>query len=429
MRIIAGALVLLLAACAGSAVRLAAPPNILVGLGTYPDAAIPPHKRTTTPRIFFVTDRARITSDKKQAAYGFGRSRSMAFGYKNIAFGEGLTWDQLRARSVTRGRSDVTLSVVNSVELVRFPETPLPFQVAGSRAVPASKPLADYRAAGRAFKAAVAAELSRANRKEIVLYTHGVNNDFEDAADTIANLWHYSGRIGMPLVFSWPADNPGLLGYFSDRESGEFAVFHFKEMMRLLAEIPQLKHIHVIAHSRGTDLATTALREMLIAERAAGRDPRRTLKVKNVILAAPDLNMDVVSQRLVAERFAAAFDQITVYMNGGDAALGLAQSLFTGVRLGRLRPEDLSAEELKILDNAQRVHFVNVENVSTRSSHGYFRSNPNVVSDIVLTLRTGAEPGGNQRPLEPEVGNFWTMHRGYPFGRPVNVFDTTPERP
>lgn len=427
MRYAAVAFLLILAACA-SGVRLSVPPNLLVGLGAYPDAEIPAHLRTVTPKIFYVTDRD-LEPGSKKAAYGYGRSRSMAFGHKTIAYGAGLTWEELKALSVSGGQSKVDLTVVDAEELIRFPETPLPFKITGSAILEDSASQASYRAAENAFKSAVAAELAQSNRAEVLIYVHGVRNDFEAAADTIANLWHYSGRIGVPIAFSWPADNPGLLGYFSDRESGEFAVFHFKEMMRLLAEIPQLKNIHVIAHSRGSDLATTGLREMMIAARAAGQNPRRSMKVKTLILAAPDLNIDVVSQRLIAERFAAAFDQITVYMNGSDTALGLAQTIMTGLRLGRLRPEDLPKEDLQILEDVRQVYFVNVEDVSNSSSHGYFRSNPNVVSDIVLTLRTGAAPGGNQRPLEKLPGNFWNMHKGYPYGRPKGVFKDEAERP
>ena len=44
----------------------------------------------------------------------------------------------------------------------------------------------------------------------------------------------------------------------------------------------------------------------------AGRDPRRTLKIDTLILAAPDLDFGVVRQRLAAENAAAAIGQVYV---------------------------------------------------------------------------------------------------------------------
>lgn len=44
------------------------------------------------------------------------------------------------------------------------------------------------------------------------------------------------------------------------------------------------------------------LRELFIAAHAAGRDPRRVAKLNNVVLAAADLDLEVVDQRLGAER-------------------------------------------------------------------------------------------------------------------------------
>ncbi|MEM6617773.1 MAG: alpha/beta hydrolase [Pseudomonadota bacterium] len=411
------------AACA--APQLAPPPNLLASLSAYPDAGLPAHLRTATPQIFYVTDRTPTAGPGEKATYGSGRSRSMAFGTKTLSFGDGLSWEELKARSLGQGPRVTTLTALGAEELVRFPPTPLPFQIERTLARQGAGEAAAYARASKAFQDRITAELRRSNRREAIIYVHGVRNDFEDGADTIANLWHYSGRIGVPIVYTWPADNPGLLGYFTDRESSEFSVFHFKEMMRLLAEVPALEKIHVIAHSRGADLATTGLREMMIAARAAGRDPQRALKVKTLILAAPDLDIDVVGQRLVAEQFSSAVGQITVYMNGRDTALGLAQAVMRGMRLGRLRPSDIPEEDLALLAAVQRVHFVSVEEVSGGGSHGYFRRNPDVVSDIILTLRTGAKPGGSDRPLDRVAGNFWTMHKGYPFGRPKAVFRET----
>ena len=175
----------------------------------------------------------------------------------------------------------------------------------------------------------------------MILFVHGINTSFRESAASTATIWQATDGLGVPVTFGWPARDTGILGYFQDRESGEFAIFHLKETLRLLARIPELRRLHVVAHSRGTGVATTALREMVIAARASGRDPRRALKIENLILAAPDLDFGVVRQRLIAERFGPAFGRITVYMNPGDDVLALAQMVMAGQRFGRLSFEDL----------------------------------------------------------------------------------------
>ena len=192
--------------------------------------------------------------------------------------------------------------------------------------------------------------------------------------------------------------------------------------MRLLSEMPEVKKINVVAHSQGTALTTSALREMIIAHRAAGRSPRKSMKVANLILAAPDLNFDVVGQRLAAERFSNAFDQVVIYTTRNDRALGFAQYFMTGVRLGRVTYDDLDSIERRVLAGINNLHFVNVEAVVGRDSHSYFHRNPDVLSDVVITLRTGLPPGSDERPLEHQQGNFWNLHPGYPFDRPKQVF-------
>ena len=49
-----------------------------------------------------------------------------------------------------------------------------------------------------------------------------------------------------------------------------------------------------------------------------------------------------------------------------------------------------------------------------RHGHDYFRTNPAVASDLVLTVRYGRSPGAeNGRPLEHVEGLFWKIDDDY----------------
>jgi esterase/lipase superfamily enzyme len=147
------------------------------------------------------------------------------------------------------------------------------------------------------MKAEVKRRLALTPRKDVYLYVHGYNNTFEDAAFALAELWHFFGREGLPIVYTWPAGHPGIFGYTYDRESSEFTVFHLKQVIRWLSAQPEIENIHLIAHSRGTDVATSAFRELVIWARGAGLNPRERFKIKNFVIAASDLDVQVMSQR------------------------------------------------------------------------------------------------------------------------------------
>ena len=413
---LAVALPLVLAACGGP--RLADMPNVYAGSEGYPAADVAPAARTVRPEIWFVTDRARLDGAPPGRRYGAGRSAEMAFGRAKMQFGEGLDWPALVARSGgDGGPGAIRLRPVETTETVRFPATPLPFDVVRARVRTLPEAQAAWDAKAAAFRDALAAALARSERREVTVYVHGAATTFEEAQGTLANLWHWAGRPGVPLLYSWPSGNTGVFGYLRDREAGEFTVFHLKQTLRMLADVEGLGRVNVIAHSRGADVATSALRELAIAERAAGRVPRQSLKLGTLILSAPDLDFGIMQQRLVAEWFGPVPEQINVYINPGDGPLGLAQTLLSGQRFGRIRPEDLTEPMRETFARIGSVHFISVEEARPALGHNYFRENPAVVSDIVLTLRHGVLPGDDLRPMRQLSGNFWSLHSTYPAPR------------
>ena len=115
----------------------------------------------------------------------------------------------------------------------------------------------------------------------------------------------------MPAVYTWPAGYPRVFGYTYDRELSEFTVFHFKQFIRIISGMPEVEGLHVIAHSWGTDAATAGLRELF--------------KIENLILAAHDLDIGVLGQRLTSERLARAVVRTTTYVSPSDKAIGIAE--------------------------------------------------------------------------------------------------------
>ncbi|MEL7093534.1 MAG: alpha/beta hydrolase [Pseudomonadota bacterium] len=342
-------------------------PNLFRTGLNYPEEQVHPSLRSTDPRIFFVTDRA-----VEGAGYGALRSDSMAFGHASVQFGSDLDWSTLLARTRADSNDRVArLAVADVAEVVRFQATPLPYAREDGQLRHLPEVWEAYAAQTAQFQTDIAAYIQQTGNDRLLVYVHGFNNDFEDGLTTLANIWHYSGRQSVPIAFTWPAGaGGGPLGYFRDRDSGEFAIFHTKEFLRMLAEMPEVAQIDIIAHSRGNAVATNALRELVIEARARGTHPKLALKTGTLIMAAPDLDVDIVRQRLAAERFSEAFEQINLYINPGDRALRFSAFLTRSTRLGALRNEDFQPGELELLRKQALVHFIRVENVRKIARHG-----------------------------------------------------------
>lgn len=404
---------ILVAGCAGRP-ALMPTPSIYLAEG-YSENHIDPTLRNRGVDLVYVTDRAPDIDESGSLAYGVVRSASMAFGIAHVELGEeSLDWPTIVEHSGTSDRSsEIYYQVALLEETGRFPQTPYAFRLTESGTE--IEPTVEYQRElqREKLKDLIRTSLEFTPTKDVVMFVHGFNNSFEAASLALAGIWHFLERQGVPLLYSWPAARGGLTGYFADRESGEFTIFHLKETLRVLFAMKEIEKIHIIAHSRGTDVATSALRELVIENRAAGGDPRPDFRIANLIMAAPDLDFGVITQRLMAERFGTAIGQITIYTSEHDKALGISQFLMSGLRFGRVEVEDVQVNERNIFAEVGNVSLINVPKSRGFVGHGYFHSNPAVSADLIRLIRSNSPPGSAERPLTFVEGNFWSMDDDY----------------
>ena|GEM_PF-985885 len=421
----------LLAGCAG-ATALMPTPTIYTGAGAKQLFAGADAEPPMTPiDLLYFTDRAPETKVENQHSYGSDRSYSMAFGSVSVEIGENVTWPILVEESTASERKvPLDLRLGTTTELGRFP--PIPYQVDSTPGGITRDPaiIDVHEEAAAALQAEVGRRIAIAPRKEVVFFVHGYANTFEDAAFTMANFCHFLGREFVCVVFSWPAGGSrGLMaGYNVDRESGEFAVQHLKQAIRLIVQSPGVERVHLIAHSRGTDLLATALRELNIegyVDRTYGYS-----KVKNVVLIAPDIDADIATMKIFgvmsdpdlpyggAPNPRGVFPEpdfhITCYVSPTDKALALSQFLFGSLtRVGRLDVAMLTKEGAERLScTAYLVTFIEVERTPGFIGHSYFVSDPAVSSDLIALIRYGLKPGEPGRPLEEIRPPFWRIPAG-----------------
>ena len=362
-------------------------------------------------QMLYVTDRNILETEQ---GFGVDRSTAMAFGHVRIDtanMGQRDLDAYMSGHAISRKRPRYVATLTDGI--VPFPGTPLPFAIENGVLSRDRSAIAAYQSAGAQFQAALTQELDDNGTGKVILYVHGFNNTFDDGAFNLFELWSASGRSGVPLLFSWPTGGHKALGYFGDTESGDFSVYHLKETLRLIAATAAVDEVVVVTHSHGASIVTSALRELLIESRGAGLSMRDTYRIDTLIMAAPDIDLGVMEQRLVAEAFGIGFGQIDVYLNPGDNALGLAGWIFGSPRFGAARPDQLSPESRAVFQGVRTVHFIIVQDANQFDRHNYFRRHPGVLSDIAITIRTGARPADPERPLKHLDLNFWEIDKFY----------------
>jgi len=419
------ALILVLSACSGKRVLMPTP-NTYVGDETHPAfTGLPAELKSTEVPLFYVTDREPERDENGKLIYGYKRSPSLAFGSTVVDLGEEITWEELLAASRAGKRlKDVPMKVGELTEITRGPNSPIPYTEVDGVIVEDPEFVAKRDAAIEVFREVLVQQLALTQRKEVFVFVHGFHNDFNDAAFAMAELWHFLGRIGVPLVYTWPAGYPGLFGYTYDRESSEFTVYHLRQLLELIAGFPEVEKLNVIGHSRGTDVVVTAVRELTIEARAKGLNPRKEYKLHNIVLAAPDLDVQVAAQRLIGDFIAWSADRFTIYTSPADRAIGWSNRLFASPkgRIGNLKVENLTPEAKVALErgnsNFSIINFMSGSDKSDSDAdkfgHSYFRNAPTVSSDLILMLRDDLDADDPGRPLEDLGYSFYRVPPGYP---------------
>ena len=310
-------------------------------------------------------------------------------------------------------------------EIGRFPEVPYPAVVdsAGYRRAPAV--VAAHEEAVAALQGEIRRRLAKTERKEVVVFIHGYNNTFSDAANATGNICRLLGGEFVCVVLTWPAGGSrgAFLGYNVDRESGEFAVADMRKAIRAIGQTEGVRGVHIIAHSRGTDVLASAFQQLSAEAYVSRFSNTENLKVRNIVLFAPDIDFDVAATKIfdvfsdpdapygAKKNPNAAIPgsfHLTIYSSPGDQALGLSSSIFgSRLRLGQL---DLSSPEARALraDPGHLVDLIEVDENTGAFGHGYFLSNPAVRSDL-LALISGLKPGDPGRPLVEIRRPFWRI--------------------
>ncbi|MBK1723203.1 hypothetical protein CKO23_13245 [Thiocystis violacea] len=424
---------LVMAGCASSARSLMPTPSIYAA---HPESApfgeVAADLRRTNVDLLYVTDRLPDLAKEAVLPYGEVRSRSIGFGSAIVEMTPVADWATLERQSLLAQRTqDIHLELGAVKELGRFPTEPYDIErTAAGKTVRTPGVVARHALAKAHFQGELRRRLKNAPSKQVMLYVHGFNETFATASYTAAELCHFFAHRHVCGFFTWPASSSGsfLISYTNTTESAEYSVGHLKKAIRLIAQTPGVEGLQLLAHSRGTAVLLGALRELAIESIAAGIEPAKSLKIENVVLMSPDIDVDVATQKVEAfgsdPDLIAAWDtefvpnllrgRLTIYASPEDRALRLSQFLFRSRnRVGQLRPEDITPAAQAYFSKWGDMDLIVYDGERTDIfGHSYFTSNPEVSSDLIELVRFGRAPGEPGRPLVQTGPITWEFPKG-----------------
>lgn len=245
------------------------------------------------------------------------------------------------------------------------------------------------------FFADVAAQVRASRTTSAFLFVHGYNVTFADAARRTAQISYDLAFDGAPVFYSWPSQGESS-SYMVDEQSIEWAQSNIKGFLDDFLSRSDAQNVYLIAHSMGSRAVTRAV-AALLAEKPALRE-----RLKEIILAAPDIDADVF-KRDIAPALIASGRPITLYASSTDVALVASKKVHGYARAGD------AGQGIVVL---QGIDSIDATNVNTSFlGHSYYAENRSVIADLRHLIRESLRPDQRSglRAVDAQSGRYWVI--------------------
>lgn len=231
--------------------------------------------------------------------------------------------------------------------------------------------------------------------KHALVFVHGYNVSFKDAARRTAQIAVDLPLDGPASFFSWPSLGH-LMGYCADEATIKYAKEYLIEYLTTFVEQSGADRIHLVAHSMGNRGLLHAIED--VVQRVNCEKP-----FDQIFLAAPDVDVDVFGQK--ARVFKSAAKQVTLYASRSDRAVWASSLVHIHDRVGyhtSKKPPQL---------------FNSIDTVLIKTSfdlfdlgHGYVASEDGLLNDMNQAIRHGASPRDRRLTEKRHRGEtYWEL--------------------
>lgn len=253
----------------------------------------------------------------------------------------------------------------------------------------------------RAFWASIRAALEKRGltERDALIFLHGYNVTFEEAAIRAAQIGFDLKVPGLTAFYSWPSRG-AVDDYLADEATIESSETAISEFIGMFAVASGAERVHVVAHSMGSRGLLRAMQR--IVNRAATESPCR---LGQVFLAAPDVDTDVF--RDLARVFARGdiAKRITLYASPSDVAVGASRWLHDAPRAGLTPP-------VTVVPGVDTIEVPKFDILTL--GHCYFADAAALLHDMFDLIRSNRPPDQRQRldaRLNVDGGRYWTLVR------------------
>ena len=212
----------------------------------------------------------------------------------------------------------------------------------------------------------VRSNIAESSEGAALVFVHGFNVDFASAARRTAQIKYDLGFRGAAILYSWPAPN----NYIECEGNAIWTLPHLMEFLTRYVQQSGAKRIHLIAHSMGTRVLATALKDLAAAS-AAG-----PVRYDQIVLAAPDIDAAVFKTQ-IAPRIVKAAARISIYSSSNDLALAASKTAHRYKRLGE------GGANLTTFPEWPQIEVLDATSVDeSLLGHSYYGNSPTILRDV-----------------------------------------------
>lgn len=232
--------------------------------------------------------------------------------------------------------------------------------------------------------------LNKDESSHAVVFIHGYNVDFDEAARRTAQIGTDLKITGPVAFFSWPSCGT-VAGYMKDEATVEGSVPALRAFLEHFVDACGPEKVHVIAHSMGN-------RALIRVLDSFGAQAKK--RFGQIILAAPDIDRKLFIQ--LADAYARCAVRTTLYASKSDRALGISATIHGNPRAGYYKP-------YTVVDGIDSIAVpgFNIDLLG----HNYFASAEPLLFDIFTLLQHNSPPIRRQRvkPLQAPDASLWEL--------------------
>jgi esterase/lipase superfamily enzyme len=232
-------------------------------------------------------------------------------------------------------------------------------------------------------------------RSRLLVFVHGFNVTYADAAKATARL-AFGLRVNLlPIAISWPSQG-ATLRYWQDEQSVETSIERFRPVFGALLTMADVDEVLIVGHSMGTRLITRVLSQLDLQK-------AKLDKLWRVVYAAADLGEEELRE-LWPRIEPLGQKGWTFYTSANDVALMASRIIHGFPRVGDSKDRVFSIDKSETIDASAIAPFLR------NYGHSYLIDNPLLQADLRRWVVQGS--AANARGLR--AGNrppavFWEL--------------------